>query len=97
MKSFHGFINIGQPVKYHFSLFQYDIYYVGTPLPKEVTFTNLNDNIDVNFLENMCKSFGNIEDVKIYFHPRTKKHTGVGKVGLRDFWLIPHFSCTYWN
>ena len=60
--------------------FQYDEYYVGKPLAKEVTFVNLNDNINQVFLEDMCKGFGTIEEVKIYFHPRTKKHLGVGKV-----------------
>ena len=59
---------------------QYDEYFVGKPLAKEVTFANLNDNINQNFLEDMCKNFGAIEEVKIYYHPRTKKHLGVGKV-----------------
>ncbi len=59
---------------------QYDEHYVGKPLAKEVTFVNLNDNINQNFLNDMCKSFGTIEEVKIYFHPRTKKHLGVAKV-----------------
>ena len=64
------------------SFLQYDIYYVGTPLPKEVTFTNLNDNINSNFLEDMCKGFGNIEEVQIFTHPKTRKHLGVGRVSL---------------
>ena len=59
---------------------QYDEYFVGKPLAKEVTFANLNDNINQNFLEDMCINFGTIEEVKIYYHPRTKKHLGVGKV-----------------
>ena len=49
-------------------------------MAKEVTFSNLNDNINQNFLHDMCKSFGIIEEVKIYYHPKTKKHLGVGKV-----------------
>ncbi|KAK7088600.1 histone-lysine N-methyltransferase SETD1B-A-like [Littorina saxatilis] len=60
--------------------FKYDHNYVGTPPPKEVTFTNLNDNINRDFLENMCKSFGTIEEVRIYYNPRSKKHLGIGKV-----------------
>ena len=59
---------------------QYDHHYVGTPPPKEVTFTNLNDNINKDFLENMCKGFGTIEESRIYYHPKTKKHLGIGKV-----------------
>ncbi|XP_064619680.1 histone-lysine N-methyltransferase SETD1B-like [Lineus longissimus] len=60
--------------------FKYDANYVGQPLPKEVTFTNLNDNINRNFLEDMCKQFGTIDEVKIYYHPKSKRHLGVGKV-----------------
>ncbi|XP_074640812.1 uncharacterized protein LOC141898676 [Tubulanus polymorphus] len=60
--------------------FKYDQNYVGDPLPKEVTFTNLNDNIHRNFLEDMCKVFGKIDEVKVFYHPRTKKHIGVGQV-----------------
>ena len=59
---------------------QYDHNYVGTPLPKEVSFFNLNDNIDNKFLEDMCKGFGTIEECKIYYHPKTRKHLGIGKV-----------------
>ncbi|XP_067683254.1 histone-lysine N-methyltransferase SETD1B-A-like [Haliotis asinina] len=60
--------------------FKYDCYYVGTPPAKEITFRNLNDNINKDFLENMCKTFGKIEECKIYYHPKTKKHMGIGKV-----------------
>ncbi|RUS91880.1 hypothetical protein EGW08_000282 [Elysia chlorotica] len=59
---------------------KYDQYYVGTPPAKEVTFSNLNDNIDRHFLENMVKGFGLIEDAKIYYHPKNKKHLGIGKI-----------------
>ncbi|GFS24985.1 histone-lysine N-methyltransferase SETD1B-like [Elysia marginata] len=59
---------------------KYDHYYVGTPPAKEVTFSNLNDNIDRHFLENMVKGFGLIEDAKIYYHPKNKKHMGIGKI-----------------
>ncbi|GAB1604481.1 histone-lysine N-methyltransferase SETD1-like isoform X1 [Argonauta hians] len=60
--------------------FKYDQHYIGIPPPNEVTFTNLNDNIDFKFLENMCQHFGSIEEIKIYHHPKTKKHLGIGKV-----------------
>lgn len=63
-----------------FFYLQYDQHYIGIPPPNEVTFTNLNDNIDFKFLENMCQHFGSIEEIKIYHHPKTKKHMGIGKV-----------------
>lgn len=28
----------------------------------------------------MCKEFGTVEEIKVYFHPQTQKHMGVGKV-----------------
>ncbi len=49
-------------------------------MAKEVTFTNLNDNINQKFLESMVKDLGVIEEIKIYYHPKTKKHLGVAKV-----------------
>ena len=61
-------------------IFQFDQYYVGDILPKEVTFSNLNDNISQDFLKGMVQVFGQTEDVKIYFHPVSKKHLGIGKV-----------------
>ncbi|XP_063397090.1 histone-lysine N-methyltransferase SETD1B-like [Mytilus trossulus] len=59
--------------------FTYDHYYVGPPPTNEVTFTNLNDNIDKKFLENMLKSFGMLEEVNIFYNPKNKKHLGIGK------------------
>ncbi|XP_041348148.1 histone-lysine N-methyltransferase SETD1-like [Gigantopelta aegis] len=69
-----------QPADLPIPRFKYDCYYVGTPPAKEVTFSNLNDNVNKDFLENMCKSFGKVEECKIYYNPKTKKHMGVGKV-----------------
>ena len=60
--------------------FQIDSNYIGQIPDKEVTFTNLNDNINKSFLQDMCKAFGKIEEVKIYHHPKTRKHLGIGKV-----------------
>lgn len=54
------------------------------PPPNEVTFTNLNDNINREFLEKMCESFGKLEEAKIYYNPKTKKHMGIGKVIMED-------------
>jgi len=60
--------------------FQYDENYVGTVLPKEVTFCNLNNNINDSFLREMCKSHGVVEDVTVYYHPKTRRHLGIGTV-----------------
>jgi len=62
--------------------FQYDANYVGTVLPKEVTFCNLNNNINDSFLRDMCKRHGVVDDVAIYYHPKTRRHLGIGKVFL---------------
>jgi [histone H3]-lysine4 N-trimethyltransferase SETD1 len=62
---------------------KYDKYWVG-PIPaKEVTFNNLNDNIDDKFLEEMCLKFGEVTECKVYYHPKTRKHLGIGKVIFR--------------
>ncbi|KAL4223429.1 Histone-lysine N-methyltransferase setd1b [Mactra antiquata] len=60
--------------------FKFDEHYIGMPPPNEVTFTNLNDNINREFLEKMCEPFGKMEETKIYYNPKTKKHMGIGKV-----------------
>lgn len=60
--------------------FQVDKYYVGTPPQREVVFTGLNDNVDRKFLQEMCLKYGKVENIKIYYDPLTKKHTGKAKV-----------------
>lgn len=60
--------------------FQVDEWYVGRVPPKEVTFSRLNDNVRESFLTNMCKIYGNIEDVEIFYNPKNKKHLGIAKV-----------------
>ena len=59
---------------------QYDKYYVGELPPKQVTFTNLNDNVREPFLREMCEKYGTVEDVTIYRHPKTGKHLGLATV-----------------
>ncbi|XP_070571460.1 histone-lysine N-methyltransferase SETD1B-like isoform X2 [Ptychodera flava] len=59
---------------------KHDQYYIGELPPKEITFSNLNDNINTVFLEDMCKKFGSVESSKIYYHPKTKKHLGLARV-----------------
>lgn len=59
---------------------QIDECYVGPVPPKEVTFARLNDNIREGFLTDMCKKFGDIEEVEILYNPKNKKHLGIAKV-----------------
>lgn len=54
--------------------------YIGRVPPKEVTFARLNDNIREGFLTDMCKKFGEIEEVEILYNPKNKKHLGIAKV-----------------
>lgn len=60
--------------------FQVDEWYVGNVPPREVTFSRLNDNVRESFLTNMCKIYGNIEEVEIFYNPKNKKHLGIAKV-----------------
>ncbi|KAM3611138.1 uncharacterized protein V6R79_013970 [Siganus canaliculatus] len=60
--------------------FKVDEFYVGPVPPKEVTFSRLNDNVRETFLTDMCKKYGNIEEVEIFYNPKNKKHLGVAKV-----------------
>ncbi|XP_051904101.1 histone-lysine N-methyltransferase SETD1A isoform X2 [Hippocampus zosterae] len=60
--------------------FKLDDFYVG-PIPlKEVTFARLNDNIKEPFLAEMCAKFGEVEEMEILFHPKTRKHLGLARV-----------------
>ncbi|GAA52264.1 histone-lysine N-methyltransferase SETD1 [Clonorchis sinensis] len=68
-----------------------DEYYVGEKPEKEVTFSNLNDNISYKNLEDMCKPFGMIEEAKVYYHPLTQRHLGVGTVFLLLVFLLVCF------
>ncbi|XP_033845273.1 histone-lysine N-methyltransferase SETD1B-A [Periophthalmus magnuspinnatus] len=60
--------------------FKIDDSYIGPVPPKEVTFARLNDNIREGFLTDMCKKFGEIEEVEILYNPKNKKHLGIAKV-----------------
>nr|XP_009303944.1 histone-lysine N-methyltransferase SETD1B-A isoform X5 [Danio rerio] len=60
--------------------FKIDECYVGRVPPKEVTFAKLNDNVREGFLTDMCKKFGDIEEVEILYNPKNKKHLGIAKV-----------------
>ncbi|KAG1974028.1 histone-lysine N-methyltransferase SETD1B-A [Pimephales promelas] len=58
--------------------FKVDEHYVGAP--KELTFARLNDNIRDEFLSEMCKQFGEVQDLKVLYNPKNKKHLGIAKV-----------------
>ncbi|XP_026801519.3 histone-lysine N-methyltransferase SETD1B-A [Pangasianodon hypophthalmus] len=58
--------------------FKIDENYVGPP--KEVTFARLNDNIKAGFLTDMCRKFGEVQEVEVLFNPKNKKHLGIAKV-----------------
>ncbi|XP_072311546.1 histone-lysine N-methyltransferase SETD1B-A isoform X2 [Eucyclogobius newberryi] len=60
--------------------FKIDDCYIGPVPPKEITFARLNDNIREGFLTDMCKKFGEIEEVEILYNPKNKKHLGIAKV-----------------
>lgn len=45
-----------------------------------MTFTRLNDNIKAAFLTDMCRKFGEIQEVEVLFNPKNKKHLGIAKV-----------------
>ncbi len=68
------------PLELPLPKFKIDQYWVGPMPSKEVTFANLNDNINKQFLEEMCAKFGEIHECKIYYHPKSKKHLGIAKV-----------------
>ncbi|CAF0726726.1 unnamed protein product [Brachionus calyciflorus] len=59
--------------------FKVDHHWVGPVPSKEVTFANLNDNIDQKFLHDMCAKYGDIIECRIYYHPKNRKHLGLAK------------------
>ena len=57
-----------------------DKWFIGKMDPKEITFENLNDNINESFLKSMCLPYGEIVECSICLHPKTKQHLGIAKV-----------------
>lgn len=60
--------------------FRIDQNYIGEPPAIEITITNLNDNIDKNFLTELLIKCGPVEEVNIYYHPQTKRHMGLARI-----------------
>jgi [histone H3]-lysine4 N-trimethyltransferase SETD1 len=65
---------------FRFIRFKIDQNYIGEPPKLEITITNLNDNIDKTFLEDMIKKCGIYDELSIYYHPVTKKHLGLSRI-----------------
>ncbi|XP_054166400.1 histone-lysine N-methyltransferase SETD1B-like isoform X6 [Oppia nitens] len=67
-----------------FPKFKIDSNYVGTPPPLEVSITNLNDNINKTFLEDLLKKFDLIDELEVLYHPKTKKHLGLARISFNS-------------
>uniref|UniRef100_A0A915L8Q1 RRM domain-containing protein n=1 Tax=Romanomermis culicivorax TaxID=13658 RepID=A0A915L8Q1_ROMCU len=67
----------------HIPSFKVDENYVGKPPSTEVSFFDVNDNVSQSFLEDLCKKCGDIEEVRIFYHAKTKVHLGIGRVVFR--------------
>jgi histone-lysine N-methyltransferase SETD1 len=63
--------------------FQIDADYVGVPPARQVSLFGLNDNSNEQFLTELCRKAGEVNEAKIYFHPETKKHLGIARVVFR--------------
>lgn len=57
---------------------------MGNPPLVEITITNLNDNIDKQFLTRMLEKYGKYDEMVIYYHPVSNKHLGVARIIFED-------------
>lgn len=64
--------------------FKIDEHYVGEPPAVEITITNMNDNVDENFLRNLLQKCGPTEEQMIYRHPRTQRRLGIARIVFND-------------
>lgn len=64
--------------------FLIDENYVGNPPRVQISFENLNDNIDENFLRRDLEKLGKIRTINIVRHPETRQHLGLAKVQFED-------------
>lgn len=65
---------------YFYKRFKIDRNYVGVPPAIEITITNINDNIDKQFLSGMLEKCGSLDEMFIYYHPVTNKHLGLARI-----------------
>lgn len=64
--------------------FKIDEHYVGEPPAVEITISNMNDNVDENFLRNLLQKCGPTEEQIIYRHPRTQRRVGIARIVFLD-------------
>lgn len=57
---------------------------MGDPPAVEITITNMNDNVDENFLRNLLQKCGQTEEQTIYRHPRTQRRLGIARIVFID-------------
>ena len=57
---------------------------MGEPPAVEITITNMNDNVDENFLRNLLQKCGPTEEQTIYRHPRTQRRLGIARIVFID-------------
>lgn len=57
---------------------------MGEPPAVEITITNMNDNVDENFLRNLLTKCGPTEEQIIYRHPRTQRRLGIARIVFVD-------------
>ena len=58
---------------------------MGDPPAIEITITNLNDNVDRNFLTDMLQKAGfQVDEITIFYHPESNKHLGLARVILKS-------------
>lgn len=60
--------------------FRIDQNYIGDPPALEITITNINDNIDRQFLADLISKCGEFDELNIYYHPTTNRHLGLARV-----------------
>lgn len=45
-----------------------------------MSITNLNDNINKHFLNDLLKKYGPIDELEVLYHPKTNKHLGLARI-----------------
>ncbi|KAL5257106.1 hypothetical protein ACHWQZ_G012141 [Mnemiopsis leidyi] len=60
--------------------FKYDKWSVGSPPMKSIFIYGLNDNVNQEFLTGLFQPLGSIDQLKVYYHPKTRKHLGIAFV-----------------
>eukprot|EP00116_Pleurobrachia_bachei_P000737 sb/3460999/ len=60
--------------------FKFDKWSVGSPVMKSIFIYGLNDNVNQDFLTEQFSCIGQIDQLKVYYHPKTKKHLGIAFV-----------------